>query len=70
MDKVIELILNYVEPDNEITAETKIKDDLGMSSFDLVCFAEELYDTFGVSFISEDFRKYDTVGKISKAITK
>ena len=70
MDKVIELILNYVEPDYEITAETKIKDDLGMSSFDLVCFAEELYDTFGVSFTSEDFRKYDTVGKISKAITK
>ncbi|MGN0573539.1 MAG: acyl carrier protein [Acutalibacteraceae bacterium] len=65
MKKVIEILLNYVEPDYEITAETKIKDDLGMSSFDLLCFGEELFDEFGVRLSADDFRKFNTVGKLA-----
>ena len=70
MEKLIELILNYVESDDEITAETSIKEDLGMSSFDLVCFGDELFEEFGVKLTADNFRECDTVGKLSEFIKK
>ncbi len=68
MEKIIELLLNYVEPDDEITADTNIKYDLGMSSFDLICFGDELFDEFGVKLSAENFRECDTVGKLADFI--
>lgn len=68
MEKLIELILNYVEPDDEITAETSIKGGLGMSSFDLVCLAEEIHGEFGVKLNAEVFRDCDTIGKLAAYI--
>ena len=65
MEKLIELILNYVEPDDEITADTDIKTCLGLSSFDLVCLSEDIFDEFGVKLHAEVFRDCDTVGKIA-----
>ena len=65
MEKLIELILNYVEPDEEITADTDIKSGLGLSSFDLVCLSEEILDEFGVKLNAEVFRDCDTIGKIA-----
>ena len=68
MDKIIDLLLNYVEPDDEITADTKIKSDLGMSSFDLACLANDIRDEMGVTLSAEDFRKYRTVGELAQYI--
>lgn len=68
MEKIIELLLNYVEPDEEITADTGIKSDLGMSSFDLVCFANDIFDEFGVKIEADDFRKCNTVGRLAEYI--
>ncbi len=68
MEKLIELFLNYVEPDEDITAETNIKEDLGMSSFDLVCLAEEIFGEFGVRLNAETFRNCRTVGKLAAFI--
>lgn len=68
MEKIIELLLNYVEPDDEITADTNIKNDLGMSSFDLVCFGEELAEELGIRLTADDFRSCYTVGKLSDFI--
>ncbi len=68
MERLIELILNYVEPDEEITAETSIKGGLGMSSFDLVCLAEEIHGEFGVKLNAEAFRDCDTIGKLAAYI--
>lgn len=65
MEKLIELILNYVEPDEEITAETNLKGGLGLSSFDLVCLSEEIYAEFGVKLNAEVFRDCDTIGKLA-----
>lgn len=65
MEKLIEIILNYVEPDDEITAETSIKSGLGMSSFDLVCLAEDIHDAFGVELNTEVFRNCETVGELA-----
>lgn len=68
MEKLIEIILNYVEPDDEITADTDIKSGLGMSSFDLVCLSEEIFDEFGIKLNAEVFRKCDTVGELADYI--
>lgn len=69
-EKIIDILLNYVEVDDEITDETDIKRDLGMSSFDLVCFANELNDEFGIKLEVEDFRGCTTVGKLADRIAK
>ncbi len=67
-DKIVDIILNYVEPDDEITAGTSIKSDLNMSSFDLVCLADELHESFGVTLSPDDFRDCDTVGLLTEII--
>lgn len=68
LEKFINLILNYVEPEEEIGADALIKSDLGMSSFDLVCLSRDIADEFGASVTPDDFKIYDTVGKISDYI--
>ncbi len=67
-EKIVEIILNYVEPDEEITEKTSIKSDLGMSSFDIVCLADELYEEFKVDLSPDDFRECDTVGLLAEII--
>ena len=37
MEKIIEKILEYVEVDGEITAESSLKLDCGLTSFDTTC---------------------------------
>lgn len=63
-EKLVDIILNYVDPDEAITAETSIKGGLCMSSFDLVCLSDEVHDEFGVVLNADDFRECDTVGKL------
>lgn len=70
MEKIIDLLLNYVEPDDEITADTSIKEDLGMTSFDLVCFGDDLCTMTGVRLTADDFRYCETVGKLSDYIAE
>ena len=67
LEKIVDIILNYVEPEDEITPDTRIKSELGMS-FDLVCFGDDLYDEFGVKIGADDFRRCDTVGKLAAYI--
>lgn len=61
MNKVIEAILNYVEPEEEITLDSKLKGDCGLSSFDMICLVEELSDTFNVTADSVELKKCVTV---------
>ncbi len=68
MERLIEMILDYVEPDEEITADTSLKSGLGMSSFDLVCLAEDIHNEFGVELNADVFRKCDTIGELADYI--
>lgn len=68
MERLIEIILDYVEPDEEITAETNLKNGLGMSSFDLVCLSEDIHNEFGVELTVDVFRDCNTVGELAKYI--
>ncbi len=69
-EKVVDIILEFVEPDFEITEKTSVKGDLEMSSFDIVCLAGELFDAFGVELSPDDFRECDTVGLLTEIIEK
>ena len=68
MEKIIEILLNYVEPDDEITEDTFIKGELGLSSFDLVCIANDIYEEFKVELSAEDVRQCETGGKLANYV--
>ena len=67
IEKLIEIIENYVEAD-EIKSEDSFKLDLGMSSFDTMCMVAEIESTMGVKLTAADFVKYKTVGEMAKYI--
>ncbi|MBR6634726.1 MAG: acyl carrier protein [Clostridia bacterium] len=69
-EKIKDMFLNYVEPDDEITTDTRIKSELRMSSFDLICFADDINITFGVKLTAEDFRNNRTVGALADFVEK
>lgn len=67
MEKLIELIENYVEVD-EITQASSFRNDLGMSSFDTMCLITDIEVELGVKLKPTDFINYKTVGEMSAYI--
>lgn len=64
MERLISIIENYVEPDEEITRDRSFKGDLGLSSFDTVCMIEELKAQFKKDVEPADFVRFKTVGEM------
>lgn len=69
-EKIVDLILNYVDPENTITPDTEIKNELSMNSFDLVCLGDEIHQEFGIVLNADDFRECNTVGGLVSHIEK
>lgn len=67
MDKIIEKIYDYVEVDGEITAESTLKADCGLTSFDTTCLVGDLCAEFGKDEKSIDMRNLKTVGDLAAA---
>lgn len=67
MEKLIEIIENYVEAD-EITEASSFKADLGMSSFDIMCLITDVEVEFGVKLKPTDFVANKTVGDMAAYI--
>ncbi|MBR3755209.1 MAG: acyl carrier protein [Clostridia bacterium] len=67
-EEIKDMFLNYVEPDDEITPDTRIKSQLRMSSFDLICFADDINTAYGVKLTAEDFRNNRTVGALAEFV--
>ena len=63
MEKLIKLIKNYVEADS-ITEHSSFKDELGMSSFDIMCLITDIAVESGLTLKPSDFTKYSTVGEM------
>ncbi|MBR0536776.1 MAG: acyl carrier protein [Clostridia bacterium] len=68
MEKIIDVILNYVEPDEEITGSSLLKQDCGLTSFDTTCVIGELCDSYGVDPSALDLRKVKTVKDLQQAL--
>ncbi|MCR5041177.1 MAG: acyl carrier protein [Clostridia bacterium] len=65
MDKIIETILEFVEPDGEITPESNLRTDCGLSSFDSVCLLERLCEDFDKDVDEKALRSCRTVGDLA-----
>ena len=64
MEKLIEVLLNYVDPDEPITADSDLRNDCGLSSFDSVCVMEELGIVFGIKVDFSDYKACSTVNDL------
>ena len=63
LDKLREIITNYSEVDEEnITGDTDLRVDLGLSSFDLVNIAVECEKVFGTNIPDRDLASMNSVG--------
>ena len=68
LEKISEIILEYVEFEDKITEDMSLKSDLGMTSFDMVCLCSDLEEAFGINITSADMRANNTVGKLMSFI--
>ena len=50
--------------DKEITAESKIKDDLGADSLDILQLLMTIEETYGITIPDENLAEFKTVGDI------
>ena len=66
-EKIIEILDEYVRVD-EIKPNDNFKFDLDMSSFELIGFAGDVKETFGVQLTVEDFLNNPTVIEMAQHI--
>lgn len=68
LNRVKTILSKYTE--KEITAESALAADLGLTSFDVVSVVTEFEDEFGIEISDRDIRKLITVGDILDYIEK
>ena len=69
--KLKEILVNYVDinPD-EITKESRLGEDLGLTSFALMSMMGEIEDEFDISIVEDELTGITTVDDILKYIKK
>jgi len=66
LDKLKELITNYVEIDeSEITEASRFSEDLGFNSYDFMCMLGDLEDEFDVEIEESEAFKLKTVSELA-----
>lgn len=69
LDYIKNLFMQYVEIDpSEITEESRLRTDIGLTSFDIVNIAEEIGAEYGIMIPDEDIPSLKTVGDYVKYI--
>ena len=63
-EQVKEILAKYVSPDIEITENSTLTSDLGLSSFDLVEIVTDFEGKFDVEIADRDIRKLTKVKDI------
>jgi len=66
MEKIIDIILEFVEPEDEITPDSTLKNDCGLSSFDSVCLLDRLCEEFDKDVDEKNLRTCHTVADLAK----
>ncbi len=71
IDKVKEIIAEQLGLEvAEVTAEAKVKDDLGADSLDMVELVMELEEAFGMKIAEEEMKQILTVQDVADYIEK
>lgn len=69
LEKIKETICDFVAIDpEEITADSKLLSDLGLSSLDLAMISAEIENEYGVSISAKTFATVKTVGGVVEYI--
>ena len=63
-EQIKEILKKYVSPDIEITKNSTLTSDLGLSSFDLMEIVADFEDKFDVEVADRDIRKLTKVQDI------
>ncbi len=65
LEKVINILSEYTEQNREnITAQSSLTADLGLSSLDVINVVVAFEDEFGIEIPDEKIYEFDTVGDI------
>ncbi|MBO7217943.1 MAG: acyl carrier protein [Clostridia bacterium] len=68
-EKITEILAEQLDADRDaMTMETKIADDLGADSLDLVDLLMSIEDEFGIEIPDEDVESIQTIGDIVEYI--
>lgn len=71
IEKIIEITRQYLTNDSSvITADSNLKDDLGLDSFDIMNIIIECEDAFGVRISDEVLGNFITVKDIEKMLIR
>lgn len=62
--KVTEIISDYLGQEEELTKETNLVTDLGLSSFDVISLISEFEDAFEIDIPTDDIEQLETIGGI------
>ena len=68
LKRVIKLLETMKEPENEVTADSELIEDLGISSMDLVALITSLEEEFEVKIPVSAIRKMYTVADVVEII--
>lgn len=69
INKIKDIILNYVEiEESEITAESNLRTDIGLSSLDLISVATELENTFDTKISERKILSLKTVNDLIECV--
>ena len=68
MEMIIDTILEYVEPDEAITGDSRLKEDCGLTSFDSTCVVGQLCEAYEVSPSDLPLRSIRTVRELYEAL--
>jgi acyl carrier protein len=64
MERLIKILSDYTESDVQITEDTDIMNDLGLSSFDIINLAGDVEDEFDIIIPDDDIPTLRTVGDV------
>ncbi|MBQ9886959.1 MAG: acyl carrier protein [Lachnospiraceae bacterium] len=65
MDSVINIIKHFLQNDElEINADTRLAEDLGMSSFELMELSCEFEDEYDIKFQTDEMINFQSVSQI------
>ena len=66
--KIIDVIEESTETELELTPDTEIFADMGLSSVEVVVMLGDLEDAFGIDIPAADIRNVRTIGELSDLI--
>ena len=68
LEKLIEIIADVCEVEDEIIAESRFVEDFGLSSLDMFRLISEVEETFDVSINTRKLQKIQTVAGLLKEL--